>query len=198
MESSFEGFEALHREISKLPKYGNDDLRPDSLAREIGQRLLDALDCIPTDPGVILYGSFYSLLGHQNLGKRLPATPDGRRAGQPLSENQSPAYGADEKGLTALLQSVAHLPFDRAASGTLNIRLSPRTPPEKIAALITSFFHQGGAILGLSFADRATLEDALKNPHLHQTLYVRMYGFSEFFTALPRNEQLEVIARTEY
>ena len=197
--ANFEGHEPLRQEIiGAIPKYGNDLDQPDALAARVAAMLMDALEQTPAPPRHILYGSFYSLMNHQHIGRDFPATLDGRRAGEPLSENQSPTYGTDVRGITATLKSVARLPFDRACSGCLNLRLHRNLAPAKLVALIDAFFSMGGAILGVTFVDRATLEAALERPEEYRSLYVRMYGFSEYFTCLPRNEQLEIINRTEH
>ena len=60
-----------------------------------------------------------------SLGRDVGATPDGRRARHPLSENQSPSEGADLGGLTALLNSAARLPYGKITGGPLNIRIHP-------------------------------------------------------------------------
>ncbi len=195
---NYEGHEDLRSEILALPKYGNDQAEVDAIAARVGNMLLDILDAVPTEEGTILYGSFYSLMGHQHQGRRLPATLDGRLAGEPISENQSPSYGADRKGITAVLKSVASLPFERACSGTLNLRFNRNIEPAKLSALVDAYFGMGGAILGTSFVERKTLEEAMAHPERHQTLYVRMYGFCEYFNAIPKNEQLELINRTEH
>jgi hypothetical protein len=47
------------------------------------------------------------------MGEIVGATPNGRRDDDPISENQSPSAGADSEDLTAVLNSVARMPFTR-------------------------------------------------------------------------------------
>ena len=59
-----------------------------------------------------------------DAGRAVPATPDGRAAGEPLADSLGAVQGRDTAGPTALLRSVAKLPL-QSALGTpvLNLRL---------------------------------------------------------------------------
>ncbi|MBQ9776899.1 MAG: hypothetical protein IJW17_12800 [Lentisphaeria bacterium] len=53
-------------------------------------------------------------------------------------------------------------------------------------------------LLPCAAIDRKTLEDAQVRPENHRSLYVRVTGFSEYFTSLSPEQQQEIIKRTEY
>lgn len=198
-ENNFEGEEALRQEIiNRLPKFGNDNDEVDRIARRVCEVLRDAVDSIEPKPGHALLSSMYTLINHNAHGERLPATPDGRLAGEPLSENHSPTYGADRTGITAMFQSVGKLPFTEMPSGGLNVKLASKLKPSKLASLIRAFFAEGGAVLGFTLVNRSVLEDARRRPEKYRSLLVRQAGFSEFFNALPPHEQVEIINRSEY
>jgi pyruvate-formate lyase len=197
--ADFAGHEALREEIrQRLPKFGNDDDAVDGLATRAGEIILDALETAQAPSEEVLMGGFYSLDAHHAWGRALPTTPDGRRPGEPISENQSPVYGTDRQGITALLKSVAKLPLHRTVMGGLNIKFASPIAPEKLAALLTAYFRLGGLHLGCTVIDRATLEAAQTHPEHHRNLCVRLYGYSEFFVALSPDEQEELLARTAY
>jgi pyruvate-formate lyase len=59
------------------------------------------------------------------LGAKIGATPDGRRAGEPIAEGVSAMHGTDASGPTSLLRSVSKLPTIKMVAQLLNIRLSP-------------------------------------------------------------------------
>jgi formate C-acetyltransferase len=196
---NFEGHDDLREEIQKrIPKFGNDQETVDALARRVGEIILDALDAAPLPPDHLVIPGFYSLLHHHTFADHLPATPDGRRRGEPFSENQSPSYGTDTRGLTALLQSVARLPLDRTALGGLNVKFGGVIPAAKVRNILDTFFALGGLHIGFSFVDRQTLTEAREHPEQYRTLTVRMYGFSEYFVSLSPMEQQELIERTEH
>ena len=142
---------------------------------------------------------FYSLIGQNvGVGRTLAATADGRRKGEPISENQSPANGTDLAGITAMLGSVAKLPLSRAPSGCLNVRFCHKPPAAQMTAVLDAFFAMGGSFLAFTMVDRDTLLDAQANPDQHRSLYVRVHGFSEYFTGLPADEQQQIIDRTAH
>jgi formate C-acetyltransferase len=128
----------------------------------------------------------------------LGAPPDGRKSGTPFGENQSPSYGADKKGITALLKSLGKLPFDRTATGGLNLTFSKKVSADILQALVISYFQLGGLHVGISVIDREMLLDAMERPERYKSLTVRLYGFSEYFVSLPEWQQIAILNRTEY
>jgi len=199
LEADFDGHEELRQEIlNTFPKYGNGDPAADIWARRIGNILIDAFEKYALELGIIPMPSFYSLTRHAEFGRQIGATPDGRKAGTPISENQSPVHGMDKEGPTALLASVSALPLKRCICGGLNLKFGVRPNAEVFESLIRTFFLMDGLHVGFTVADRRTLEDARKHPEEYQTLLIRKTGFSEFFVSLSPEEQQEVIDRTEY
>lgn len=197
LKGNFAGHSLLQAELkNKFPKFGNDDEEGDRYAAPAMNAVLDALDEIDWPEGYIPVGGFYSLYHHRTFGRELCATPDGRMAGEHYSENQSPVYGADKKGVTALLTSLAKLPFQRTACGGVNLTFSSPVTPELLASLIKGYFKMGGLHIAITVADQETLKAAMANPDAHRTLTVRLYGFSEYFVNLPEWQQQEIIART--
>jgi formate C-acetyltransferase len=136
------------------------------------------------------------------MGLYVGATPDGRRAREPLSENQSPSEGADISGLTATLNSVAKIPFKRITGGPLNLRLHPSSVQGEegvrvLTALFKTYMQKGGMQLQINVVDADTLRKAQANPQAYRNLCVRVTGYSAFFVEMGRKAQEELIARTE-
>lgn len=199
LAADYAGYENLQREIvNAFPKFGNGDARVDRYAAAAADVLIDAFEEVGRREGFIAMPSFYSLFCHVAQGSVIGATPDGRRSGETVSENQSPTYGADRQGPTALLNSVAALPLKRTICGGLNLKFGCRPTSEQLAALLQSYFESGGIHLGVTVADRHILEEARKHPEKYRTLLVRKTGFSEFFVALSPLEQQQMIDRTEH
>ena len=163
-----------------------------------GNIFLDAADGVSLKENRYLIGGFYSLERDNSWSGEVGATPDGRLSGEPFSENQFPTYGADRNGITALLKSVAKLPFYRTATGGLNLTFSGSVSAKILKALILSYFEMGGLHVGISVVNREMLEDAMVNPDKYKSLTVRLYGFSEYFISLPEWQQIAVINRTRY
>lgn len=200
VKNNFEGNQELRAEIMNLDKFGNDK-EVDKYATKIANLCLDVVDSlnvVNSPEGVINVGAFYSLDSDYHYGINLPATPDGRLEGTPISENQSPVYGCDKNGVTAMFKSLAKLPFHRAPAGGLNVLFSSKISAEILQSLIVSYFELGGLNVGITIVDKKVLEDAMINPERYKSLTVRLYGFSEYFVSLPKWQQIAVINRSEH
>ncbi len=197
VKSDFAGHEELRSEILSYTKFGNDT-EADQYATMAGNAFLDAVDDLVLKDGFYAVGGFYSLERDNTFCSDLGATPDGRKSGTPFSENQSPTYGADRNGITALLKSIAKLPFYRTANGGLNLTFSKKISADILRALVVSYFEMGGLHVGISVVDKNTLLDAMEFPDKYKSLTVRLYGFSEYFVSLPKWQQLAVLNRTDY
>ncbi len=199
LDVDFSGHEPLLAELNtRMPKFGNGIEEVDSLAARAANALIDAAEAAALREGFLAMPSIYSLTNHSNYGSVVGATPDGRRKGETICENQSPVHGMDTNGPTALLKSVSSLPLRRCVCGGLNLKFAERMPPQTLISLLQTFFSMGGLHIGFTMVSRATLEDARKNPQNHRSLFIRKTGFSEYYIALSPQEQQEIIDRTEY
>lgn len=198
VNNNYEGYEELLAEIKEFKKFGNDESEVDDYASMAGNAILDAIDAVKLPKNSFAMGSFYSLDRSFIYGRDLAATPDGRLAHEYISENQSPAYGRAKSGVTAELKSLSNLPFNRSAAGGLNINFSNKVEPKILKALTESYFSMGGLHLGITSINRETLEDAIKQPEKYTDLTVRLYGFSEYYTRMPKWQQVEYLERTAF
>lgn len=198
LKADFKGYAPEHAALSSLPKFGNDDDEADAAAVEIANVMLDAVQRVRHAANEVILPSFYSLERDNVWAADIPATPDGRISGEPFSENQSPVYGADRHGVTALLNSLSKIPFYRTAAGGLNLSFSSSVSPGVLKALAETYFGKGGLHIGISVLDKETLRDAMVHPERYRSLTVRLYGFSEYFVSLPAWQQLAVLNRTAY
>ncbi len=203
LKSNFKGYERLREEIiHKIPKFGNDNPYVDEIAQTVGNIFCEEVKRVSASAKRELWPSFYSLWHHREMGKYTAASADGRLLGEPISENQSPVYGTEQCGPTAVLNSVSKLPFDLAPGGGLNLKLQPSTVKgEKgtslVASLIEGYFSKGGLQIQLNVIDKNTLLDAKRDPEKYQNLLVRVVGYSAYFVTLSPEQQDEIIARTE-
>ena len=140
---------------------------------------------------------------HVYFGSVVQATPDGRKAGKPLSEGISPVQGMDRKGPTAVLKSAAKMDQARTGGTLLNQKLSPglldtEEGLEKWVHLVRSYFRMDGHHIQFNVVDADTLRAAQANPEEHRDLIVRVAGYSDYFCDLGETLQEEIIARTEH
>ena len=207
LRDNWAGQEPLRRRIlTDLPHYGNDVAEVDALAAGVVE-LTDALmkQAVPFRGGQYILGT---LAGAENIhivfGASTGATPDGRRAGEPLADSLGAAQGRDRHGPTAMLNSVAKIPHRLLPTATtINVKLDPRlldSPAglERIAALIQGHFLSGGQQVQLTLVTRRMLEDAQADPASHGNVVVRVAGYSAPFVMLDPSLQAEIISRTEH
>ena len=135
------------------------------------------------------------------MGAELGATPDGRKAGEPIADAISPRQGFDRNGPTAYLRSAAKLPHRKLSNGDqLNIRFTPTSVEgdrgaEKLKQLIKAYFKLGGMQVQFNVVNTQTLRKAQDNPDEYKDLIVRIAGFSTYFVTLNRQTQDDFISR---
>ncbi len=204
LDRNWEGHELLRETlVNKTPHYGNDDDHADELAALTQRIFCDAVEARRDVQGARYYVDLLPTTSHVALGEVTGATPDGRRAGTPLSEGVSAVQGHDRRGPTAAAASVAKLDHARTNGTLLNMRINPdcvRTAEDlrTLAALIRGYFDQGGHHVQFNIVDREVLLDAMAHPEQHRDLMVRVAGYSDYFVLLAPDIQREILSRTEH
>ena len=189
-----------------FPRYGNDDERADEIAvwllREFMRKLRNCHTYRDSEPTT----SILTITSNVVYGKATGSLPDGRKAGEPLSPGANPAYGAEQNGLLASLNSVAKLPYEEALDGisntqTINPDALGHNPDERIKNLVQvmdGYFDQGAHHLNVSVFGKEKLIDAMEHPEKEEyaNFTIRVSGYAVKFIDLTREQQLDVIART--
>jgi len=204
LQCNFEGAEEMQYEmIYHTPKYGNDDDYADTQAVAVFEMFHDAVTGRPTPRGGIHRINMLPTTSHVYFGNVTGATPDGRKAGVPLSEGISPFQGVDRQGPTAVLKSASKIDHLRTGGTLLNQKFSPEFfedegSYQKITALIRSYFSLDGHHIQFNVVSADTLRDAQKHPEQYRDLIVRVAGYSDYFNDLGEDLQNEIIRRTEH
>ncbi len=198
----FDGEEPLRqRLLNRTPKYGNDDDDADAIMQRVYRSLFDAIDGRPNTRGGEYHLNMLSTTCHVYFGTKVGASPDGRRAGLPISDGTSPAHGADRHGPTAVCRSLGKMDQVKSGGTLLNQRFLPSllegdTGIDRLADLIRTYFRLGGHHIQFNVVDTETLRDAQAHPESYRDLLVRVAGYSDYFVDLGRDLQEEIIART--
>ena len=203
LEADFGGAERLRQQLlNRTPRYGNDDDRADALMVRVFEAYFAAVDGRPNTRGGRYAINLLPTTVHVYFGSVTGATPDGRKAGQPLSEGVSPVQGADRHGPTAVLRSVAKMDHGRTGGTLLNQKFTPALLADDagldgLVQLVRTYFALGGHHIQFNVVDAATLRAAQACPAEHRDLIVRVAGYSDYFCDLGKALQDEIIARTE-
>jgi formate C-acetyltransferase len=189
--------------LNKTPRYGNDDDYADGVMTALFNAYFDAIDGRPNTKGGTYRINLLPTTVHVYFGSVMGATPDGRRAGEPLSEGVSPVQGADRHGPTAVIKSVAKMDHARTGGTLLNQKFTPQLLKDdegldRLVQLVRTYFKLDGHHIQFNVVDAATLRAAQKNPEQYRDLIVRVAGYSDYFCDLGQALQDEIIARTEH
>jgi len=189
--------------LNRTPRYGNDDDYADDVMVALFEAYYDAVDGRKNTKGGAYHIDLLPTTVHVYFGSVTCATPDGRRAYEPLSEGVSPVQGSDRRGPTAVINSVAKMDHIRTGGTLLNQKLTPHLLKDEdginnLVQLVRTYFRLDGHHIQFNVVDVATLKKAQKNPDKYRNLIVRVAGYSDYFCDLGKALQDEIIARTEH
>lgn len=204
LDADFANHETLRHELCEnTPKYGNDDDYADDIMKEVFEMYYQAVDSRPSSVGGVHRINMLPTTCHVYFGSVIGALPDGRKAGQPLSEGISPVQGADRFGPTAVIKSAAKMDHQRTGGTLLNQKFTPDILSDNqgltnLLHLVRSYFKLDGHHIQFNVIDAETLRDAQKHPEKYRNLIVRVAGYSDYFNDLTPELQEEIIHRTEH
>jgi formate C-acetyltransferase len=206
LKNNWKGAEELRQQmLHRAPKFGRDDPKADEMAAWVA-------DCLATESrkhkrpmdGGTYRGLLISAGGQVSAGMMLGATPDGRMAGEPVSNGMSPTNGADIKGMTAALHSAAAASKPSLSGGTsFNMNLNPMTIKndeglDKMASLLEGYIEMGGRQIQFNPMSKELLRNAQQNPRDYLDLMVKVSGYSYRFIDLTKDLQNDILNRTEF
>ena len=204
IKHNFKRNEILRQKLKNGPKFGNDNDYVDSIAVELVDKFCTMVSSHERSRGGHYKGSLISYGLNVYEGAMEPATPDGRKAGQPLSNSISPSNGAEMNGPTATLNSLAKIDHAKIGFGnSLNMKfpsyfLQTDKGLEIFETLILSYFDMGGYHVQFNVIGADILRDAQFHPENYEDLVVRVSGYAAYFTRLGRKIQDDIIERTEF
>jgi formate C-acetyltransferase len=204
MADNFQGEHEIHQLLkNNTPRYGNDDDYADSIMQEVFNAFYQEVEGRPNSKGGKYCINMLPTTCHIYFGSVVGATPDGRKAGEPLSEGISPVQGADREGPTSVIKSAAKMDQLKTGGTLLNQKFTPSLLEgekglESFTHLIRAYFKLGGHHIQFNVVKAETLRAAQKNPEEYQNLIVRVAGYSDYFNNLSKTLQDEIISRTEH
>ncbi|MCQ2456008.1 MAG: hypothetical protein MJ096_01495 [Clostridia bacterium] len=202
IKADFVGMEDVRALLKSAPKYGNNDDFADKYAVWFVDFLTREFRKYHMPDG----GNFYTAMAANTAniysGLGTAATPDGRRAGEPLSDAASPTYGVDVNGVTSTVLSLTKPDYSVVACGSVvNQKFMPDAfadgNREKLASLLRVYFARGGQEMQINATSPEVLTDAMEHPEKYGSLVVRVSGFSAHYVTLDRRIQNDILHRTQ-
>lgn len=204
VDANFDGYAPILALCRNVPKYGSDDPHANAhvarLAGGFSEIVISRSRPYIEEMGLYLTPCLQSDTWHLKKGEAFGATPDGRRANTPFSQNARPSNGVCVNGLTAMFNAMLNIPSDGILSGALNLDVSPdqfagEQGQRLFGALLGTYFNRGGLHAQVSCANVNELIDAQAHPESHRDLRVRVTGYSGVFVDICKRLQDDIIER---
>lgn len=191
--------ERIRLMMHNIPRYGTGGAPADEWAVRVASTFTEAVKQAPTPDGFNLIPGIFSWANTIPMGKDLGATPNGRRAGAPISHGANPDPGFRRDGApTAMAVAIAAVQPGYGNTAPMQIELDPglsrdESGVDHVVDLIRTHFQLGGTQINLNIMDAEQVLAAHQDPSRYPDLVVRVTGFSAYFASLsPQFRQLVV------
>ncbi|MBM4033479.1 MAG: formate acetyltransferase [Planctomycetes bacterium] len=187
--------------MKSVPRYGSGGSRADEWAAKIAQTFTRLVKEADTHGRFQMIPGLFSWANTIPMGKGLGATPNARRAGEPISHGANPDPGFRRDGApTAMAAAIAAVQPAYGNTAPLQIEIDPllsdeREGVEAIENLIKTHFDLGGTQININVLDADTLRAAHQDPSKYPDLVVRVTGFSAYFASLSPDFRKLVVDR---
>jgi formate C-acetyltransferase len=197
LRADFAGHEALHRRLLAVPKFGQGHEAADAMTNRVTRSVCAAYEGYTNRHGGRVKPMIMTFRMAAVTGRALGASPDGRRAREPIAQGLTPQSRAMTKGLSTAILSANSLDLDRFSGGAATMwDLDPSLAKvEYVKQVLAAFAATGGQMFQGNMTDVDELRKAQEDPEAFQNLLVRVGGFSARFVALSKGEQDDVIGR---
>ncbi|WP_279286877.1 pyruvate formate lyase family protein [Clostridium sp. cel8] len=209
IKDNWEGHEKLYALVNskRVHHYGNDDDYADELFKFMFECYCRNVAGRKIARGGQFNPGVYTVNANVGMGMSTGATVDGRKKGEPISDNMGPVHTAagshDFKGPTAIANSIGKVDHSLATNGTL---LNLKFPQEAVAGIegrdnlvsfIDEYISKHAMHVQFNIMSSKTLRAAQKNPENYKDMLVRVAGYSAYFVELGKPLQEDLIQRTE-
>jgi pyruvate-formate lyase len=193
--------EAMRLLMLGSPRFGSGGSSADEWARRVSELFTREVvsHSVPGRfrlvPGIFSWALVYV------MGREVGPTPNGRKAGDPISHGANPHPGFRRDGAaTAIAQAVAAVQPGYGNTAPLQLDVDPATfagadGAAILESLIRTHFLLGGTQINLNVLDTRQVLEAYADPSTHPELVVRVTGFSAYFASLSPEMRKFVVDR---
>ncbi len=190
--SNFAGDEGerIRRLLDASGRYGHGGTAADRWAVRLTEILNEEIAGHTTPHGFKLIPGWFTWADTIRFGKAVGATPNGRKAGEPISHGANPLPGFRKDGaLTAMARAVASVQpgYGNTAPWQLEVDIGLADDPgavDKLMTLLDGHFALGGTLVNINVVDAEKIRAAHKDPSKYPDLVVRVTGFTAYFNSL--------------
>ena len=199
--ANFEGEEGerVRALLDSAGRYGAGGTRADAWAVKLTEILNGEIAGHTTPHGFKLIPGWFTWADTLRFGRAVGATPNGRKAGEPISHGANPLPGFRKDGaLTAMATAIASVQpgYGNTAPWQLEVDIGladDEGAVDKLMALMDGHFALGGTLVNINVVDADKILAAHKDPSKYPDLVVRVTGFTAYFNSLsPAFRQLVV------
>jgi formate C-acetyltransferase len=203
LRNNYAGAEHVRLMLNGIPRYGAGGTRADAWAKRVADLWDHLVRDTPTRNGFACIPGLFSHGGTNRYGERVGATPNGRRAGEPLSHSADPDPGFLPGGglaVTAKSNAVATVQPRWGNTTPLQIELDRRLVRdlggiEAVETLILTHNDQGGTLINMNVLSKEEVLEAHADPMTHPDLLIRVTGYSAYFRSLSREYRQPIVDR---
>ncbi len=200
IEDNFQN-ERIRAILQSAPKFCHGGTVSDAWAKKLTQSWVRLLRAQSMPGGRLLIPGWFSWARTIEYGSKVGATPNGRRAGEPISHgaNPNPHFRTDG-AVTAQASGIAAVQCGYGNTAPLQLEFDPQLSDmdggvDVVLNLIETHFRQGGTLVNINILDGEKLLAANENPELYPDLVVRVTGFTAYFASLSPGFRQLVIDR---
>jgi pyruvate-formate lyase len=186
-----------------IPRFGTACSPADRWAKRVADLYTHLVRGTPTPNGFTVIPGLFSHGDVVGIGKRLGATPNGRRAGEPISHSANPDPGflpGGESAPTAKANAVAAVQPGWGNSAPLQLDFDKHLANEcggleAVESLIKVHNAQGGTLININVISKEQLLEAHADPSKYPELVVRVTGYSAYFMRLSHEYRQQIVDR---
>lgn len=191
--------ERIRLMLSSAQRYCQGASLGDKWAKIVTDDLVEIVRAQEMPGNMQLVPGWFSWSKTIHFGKHVGATPNGRKAREPLTHGANPTPGFRKDGApTAMANGIASVQTHYGNTAPLQIEFDPGLSREeggieKVMQLVKTHLDDGGSLININVLDKNVLMEAHRDPWSHPDLVVRVTGFTAYFCTLsPEFRQLVV------